>query len=85
MAKSFNGDFAGSVVVHAMGGGLPCQRCSLLGAHYGRYTKDGRISAHPPHPFHFHFALGAWILTVGWFGFNVVTRKPSTKFQDWCV
>jgi len=34
----------------------------------GRYTKDGMISAHPPSNIPF-LALGAWILTVGWFGF----------------
>jgi Amt family ammonium transporter len=46
----------------------------LLGARRGRYTKDGMISAHPPSNIPF-LALGAWILTVGWFGFNVMSAQ----------
>lgn len=41
-------DFAGSVVVHAMGGWIALPAVLLLGARHGRYTKEGRISAHPP-------------------------------------
>jgi len=41
-------DFAGSVVVHAMGGWIALPAVLLLGARYGRYTREGRISAHPP-------------------------------------
>ncbi|PKO87841.1 MAG: ammonium transporter [Betaproteobacteria bacterium HGW-Betaproteobacteria-12] len=67
-------DFAGSVVVHAMGGWIALPAVLLLGARYGRYTKDGRISAHPPSSIPF-LALGAWILTVGWFGFNVMSAQ----------
>ena len=47
----------------------------LLGARRGRYTKDGMIAAHPPSNIPF-LALGAWILTVGWFGFNVMSAQP---------
>jgi Amt family ammonium transporter len=67
-------DFAGSVVVHAMGGWIALPAVLLLGARRGRYTKDGRISAHPPSSIPF-LALGAWILTVGWFGFNVMSAQ----------
>ena len=67
-------DFAGSVVVHAMGGWLALGAVVMLGARYGRYSKDGRISAHPPSSIPF-LALGAWILTVGWFGFNVMSAQ----------
>jgi len=67
-------DFAGSVVVHAMGGWIALPAVLLLGARYGRYSKDGRISAHPPSSIPF-LALGAWILTVGWFGFNVMSAQ----------
>ncbi|WP_281982885.1 ammonium transporter [Azonexus hydrophilus] len=67
-------DFAGSVVVHAMGGWIALPAVLLLGARYGRYTKDGRVSAHPPSSIPF-LALGAWILTVGWFGFNVMSAQ----------
>ncbi len=71
-------DFAGSVVVHAMGGWIALPAVLLLGARYGRYTKDGRMSAHPPSSIPF-LALGAWILTVGWFGFNVMSAQTLDK------
>lgn len=67
-------DFAGSVVVHAMGGWIALAAVLLLGARQGRYTKDGRMQAHPPSNIPF-LALGAWILTVGWFGFNVMSAQ----------
>ena len=66
-------DFAGSVVVHAVGGWIGLAAVLLLGARHGRY-KEGRISAHPPSSIPF-LALGAWILTVGWFGFNVMSAQ----------
>ena len=67
-------DFAGSVVVHAVGGWLGLMAVLFLGARHGRYTKDGRMTAHPPSSIPF-LALGAWILTVGWFGFNVMSAQ----------
>ena len=67
-------DFAGSVVVHAMGGWIALAAVILLGARRGRYQKDGGISAHPPSNIPF-LALGAWVLTVGWFGFNVMSAQ----------
>jgi Amt family ammonium transporter len=67
-------DFAGSVVVHAVGGWVGLAAVLLLGARNGRYNKEGRISAHPPSSIPF-LALGAWILTVGWFGFNVMSAQ----------
>ena len=67
-------DFAGSIVVHAVGGWIALAAVLLLGARYGRYSKDGLISAHPPSSIPF-LALGAWILTVGWFGFNVMSAQ----------
>ncbi len=67
-------DFAGSVVVHAMGGWIALAAVLLLGARTGRYTKDGRLHAYPPSNIPF-LALGAWILTVGWFGFNVMSAQ----------
>ena len=57
-------DFAGSVVVHAVGGWIALPAVILLGARSNRYRKDGAISAHPPSSIPF-LALGAWILTVG--------------------
>ena len=67
-------DFAGSVVVHAMGGWIALSAVLLLGARRGRYRHDGMISAHPPSSIPF-LSLGAWILTVGWFGFNVMSAQ----------
>jgi ammonium transporter, Amt family len=67
-------DFAGSVVVHAMGGWIALGAVVLLGARTGRYSKDGRLHAYPPSNIPF-LALGAWILTVGWFGFNVMSAQ----------
>jgi Amt family ammonium transporter len=67
-------DFAGSVVVHAMGGWIALPAILLLGARQGRYGNGGKISAHPPSSIPF-LALGAWILIVGWFGFNVMSAQ----------
>jgi len=73
-------DFAGSVVVHAMGGWIALPAVLLLGARYNRYRKDGGMSAHPPSNIPF-LALGAWILTVGWFGFNVMSAQTLDKMS----
>ena len=73
-------DFAGSVVVHAVGGWIGLAAVLLLGARHGRYSKEGRIAAHPPSSIPF-LALGAWILTVGWFGFNVMSAQEIGKIS----
>ncbi len=73
-------DFAGSVVVHAVGGWIGLVAVLLLGARRGRYTKDGGISAHPPSSIPF-LALGAWVLTVGWFGFNVMSAQSIDRIS----
>ena len=73
-------DFAGSIVVHAVGGWIALPAIILLGARYGRYNKDGKVSAHPPSSIPF-LALGAWILTVGWFGFNVMSAQTIDKMS----
>ena len=67
-------DFAGSVVVHAMGGWIALAAVILLGARSGRYSKEGKLHAYPPSNIPF-LALGAWMLTVGWFGFNVMSAQ----------
>jgi Amt family ammonium transporter len=67
-------DFAGSIVVHAMGGWVALVAVLLLGARRGRYGADGGVAAHPPSSIPF-LALGAWMLTVGWFGFNVMSAQ----------
>jgi len=73
-------DFAGSIVVHAVGGWLALPAILLLGARRGRYSKEGQIAAHPPSSIPF-LALGAWILTVGWFGFNVMSAQTVDKLS----
>ena len=73
-------DFAGSVVVHALGGWIALPAVLLLGARANRYRKDGGMSAHPPSSIPF-LALGAWVLTVGWFGFNVMSAQTLDKIS----
>ena len=73
-------DFAGSVVVHAFGGWIGLVAVLMLGARRGRYSKEGGISAHPPSSIPF-LALGAWILSVGWFGFNVMSAQTLDKIS----
>ncbi|NRH29527.1 ammonium transporter [Pseudomonas sp. MS19] len=66
-------DFAGSVVVHAVGGWLALAAVLLLGRRDGRY-RDGRLVAFAPSSIPF-LALGSWILVIGWFGFNVMSAQ----------
>jgi Amt family ammonium transporter len=73
-------DFAGSMVVHALGGWIGLVAVLLLGARSNRYRKDGAMSAHPPSSIPF-LALGAWVLAVGWFGFNVMSAQTLDKMS----
>lgn len=73
-------DFAGSVVVHAMGGWIGLAAVLLLGARRGRYPKGGGVQAQPPSSIPF-LALGAWVLSVGWFGFNVMSAQTIDKIS----
>ena len=73
-------DFAGSVVVHAVGGWAALPAVLLLGSRRGRYGRDGSVAAHPPSSIPF-LALGAWILAVGWFGFNVMSAQTLDKMN----
>jgi Amt family ammonium transporter len=68
------------VVVHAFGGWVALVAVLLLGARRGRYSKDGGIAAHPPSSIPF-LELGAWILSVGWFGFNVMSAQTLDKIS----
>lgn len=70
-------DFAGSVVVHAMGGFLALGAVFMLGARKGRYSQAGRMNAILPSNIPF-LALGSWILCVGWFGFNVMSAGNAS-------
>ena len=66
-------DFAGSVVVHGMGGWLALVAVYFLGLRKGR-LKDSRLISFAPSNIPF-LALGTWILCVGWFGFNVMSAQ----------
>jgi len=65
-------DFAGSVVVHSMGGWLALVGVYILGPRIGRWDKEGRSRPIPVSNIPF-LALGAWMLCIGWFGFNVMS------------
>lgn len=65
-------DFAGSIVVHAVGGWMALGAVLMLGARIGRYDERGRPIGIPPSSIPW-LALGSWLLCVGWFGFNVMT------------
>jgi len=79
-AEEFH-DFAGSIVVHAVGGWIGLAAVLMLGARTGRYSKDGKgMTAHPPSSIPF-LALGAWVLSVGWFGFNVMSAQALDKIS----
>ena len=67
-------DFAGSVVVHGVGGWLAFAAVILLGQRQGRYTKEGKLVGFPPSSIPW-LALGSWLLCIGWFGFNVVSAQ----------
>jgi len=71
-------DFAGSIVVHAMGGWLALSAVFLLGQRHGRYTADGRMMAFPPSSIPW-LSLGSWLLCIGWFGFNVMSAGSLTS------
>jgi Amt family ammonium transporter len=57
-----------------MGGWVALAAVVLMGPRRGRYHRNGGVAAHPPSSIPF-LALGAWILTVGWFGFNVMSAQ----------
>ncbi|WP_336079933.1 ammonium transporter [Thalassospira sp. CH_XMU1448-2] len=67
-------DFAGSIVVHAVGGWIALGAVISLGVRRGRYTKSGGLIGIPPSNIPF-LALGSWVLCVGWFGFNVMSAQ----------
>lgn len=73
-------DFAGSIVVHAVGGWIGLMAVLQIGGRRGRYTREGITVAHPPSSIPF-LALGAWILSVGWFGFNVMSAQTLDKIS----
>ncbi|BBA69745.1 ammonium transporter [Geobacter sulfurreducens] len=72
-------DFAGSVVVHSVGGWLALPAVLVLGPRMGRYVRG---KSHPIPISNIPFlALGSWILAVGWFGFNVMSAGHVEKIS----
>jgi Amt family ammonium transporter len=65
-------DFAGSIQVHALGGWLALAAVLRMGARVGRYGPNGRPFAPSSIPW---LALGTWLLSIGWFGFNVMSAQ----------
>ena len=64
-------DFAGSIVVHAVGGWIAFSAVRQLGPRLGRFDK-GRTIGIPPSSIPW-LAMGSWLLCIGWFGFNVMS------------
>ena len=62
-------DFAGSTVVHSVGGWAGLAGIILLGSRIGKYRRDGAVQPIPGHSMALAF-LGGMILWLGWFGFN---------------
>ena len=65
-------DYAGSVVVHSMGGWIALAGIIVLGPRLGRWDSEGRSRPIPISNIPF-MALGTWMLCIGWFGFNVMS------------
>lgn len=70
-------DFAGSLVVHAVGGFAGLAGAIMLGPRIGRYSEDGRSQPIPGHNLSFA-TLGVFILLIGWFGFNPGSQLAFT-------
>lgn len=62
-------DFAGSTVVHGVGGGMALAGALIIGPRLGKYQPDGSVRPMPAHNFPLA-ALGVLVLWLGWFGFN---------------
>ncbi|MCT4543091.1 MAG: ammonium transporter [Vallitalea sp.] len=74
-------DFAGSTVVHSVGGWCALVGASILGPRIGKYTKDGKSRAIPGHSLTLG-ALGVFILWFGWFGFNPGSQLAASSQAD---
>jgi Amt family ammonium transporter len=78
LAKLGMFDFAGSTVVHSVGGWAALAGAIMLGARMGKYTRDGRVNPIPGHSLT-SATIGTFVLWFGWFGFN----PGSTMAADW--
>lgn len=70
-------DFAGSTVVHSVGGWAALVGAAVLGPRQGKYSSDGKVSAIPGHNMSIA-TLGCLILWIGWFGFNPGSELAAT-------
>jgi ammonium transporter, Amt family len=73
-------DFAGSGVVHAVGGAAALAGAIVLGPRLGKFGPDGKARAIPGHNIPMAF-LGCFILLFGWFGFNAASTFASSDIQ----
>lgn len=73
-------DFAGSAVVHAMGGAIALAGAIILGPRIGKYSADGKPQALPAHSIPF-VVVGTFILAFGWFGFNPGSTLSGTDLR----
>lgn len=74
-------DFAGSTVVHSLGGWAALIGAKILGPRIGKYTEDGKSKTIPAHNITLG-ALGVFILWFGWFGFNPGSTLSGTAVKD---
>ena len=74
-------DFAGSMVVHSVGGWISLVGAAILGPRIGKYGKDGKPRAIPGHNLTIA-ALGVFILWFGWFGFNPGSQLAAATLED---
>ncbi|SVC18302.1 uncharacterized protein METZ01_LOCUS271156, partial [marine metagenome] len=73
-------DYAGSVVVHSMGGWIALTGVYILGPRIGRWDTQGRSRPIPISNVPF-LALGSWMLCIGWFGFNVMSAATMKEIS----
>ena len=74
-------DFAGSTIVHSVGGWIALVGAAILGPRIGKYSKDGKSRAIPGHNLTMA-ALGVFILWFGWFGFNPGSQLAAASTDD---
>lgn len=74
-------DFAGSTIVHSVGGWIALVGAAILGPRIGKYSKDGKSKAIPGHNLTIA-ALGVFILWFGWFGFNPGSQLAAASTAD---
>lgn len=75
-------DFAGSTLVHSVGGWAALTGAIILGPRYGKYGPDGRIQKPMPGSNLPLAALGTFILWFGWFGFNGGSQLAAGTIED---